>query len=145
MSGPSSHREVAGAPSAGDEALRSVRRQMADWLELAQALRRELEREELDPQAIEKLLQQRQAAQRSLSEAVERAGADALRRDPELREAAARILACDRLVMERAQERRSETARKIEELGRLRQGAAGYRRAAGKALAGEPTFFDRCV
>ncbi len=145
MSGPSSDPEKVGSPSAEDEALRAIRHQMAGWLELAHALRRELEREELDLPAIEKLVQEREAVHRSLSEAVGHVEGDALGRDPGLCEAAARIIACDRLIMERAEAWRSETARRIGELRSLREGAAGYRRAAAKALADEPTFFDRCI
>lgn len=145
MSGPSSGPEKVRSPSGEDEALRAIRHHMAGWLELAQALRRELEREELDLPAIEKLLQEREAVHRSLSEAVGHVEGDALRRDPELREVAARIIACDRLSMERTEAWRSETARKIGELRSLREGAAGYRRVAAKALADEPTFFDRCI
>ncbi len=150
------HGSPEGRPAAGaargfrEEAdvLGSVRRQMTEWRHVSEALRRELEREELDLTGIERLLERREAAYRHLAKAVGQMGAHApalLQRDAELRQVAAELLACDRLVMEQARARQQEATRRLEELRRLRQGAAGYRRAAGRALAAEPTFFDRCI
>ena len=130
------------------DALASVRHQLAQWRDVSEALHRELEREELDPAAIERLLERREAVHRHLTETVRRMGAGActvLQEDAGLRRMATELVACDRLVIERARARQQGVCRQLDELRRLRQGAAGYRRAAGRGQVVEPSFFDRCI
>lgn len=122
-----------------------VQAQLKHWLKLAVSLEEEFEQPEPDMGVIARLLTERSAVQRRVSQLVQGVPAESLRQRPELQELAEAILASDRRSMQRASELRAESAKKLEELRKRQEMAAGYRRALQSVVPDSPAFYDKCI
>ena len=138
-----------GEPGMPREQLRGlveqVESQLKRWLALAARLGDELEQPEPDEGTIATLLAERGKLQQRLLQLAQAAPAEVWSGEQRLRELAEAIVATDRDTMERARAIRAESLRKLAEIQKRREMAAGYRRALKGAVVTSPILYDKQV
>ena len=122
-----------------------VEAELKQWLKLAVSLEEVLDQPEPDPELVASLLAERSAVQARVARLVEQAGGPRPEQGPEVAELVEAILASDRRAMQRAEEIRAESMKRLEDVRKRREMAAGYRRALQGVGSDGPAFCDKFV
>lgn len=115
------------------------------WLELAQALRAELEKPEPDARVVQGLLARQQGVQERLATLLENGRSAGISPRPQWSELARAVVEEGRRVMELAGRLRAQVAARLREVWRRQEMATGYRRALVGAIREAAAFVDRLV
>lgn len=123
----------------------AVTTELHKWLELAEALREELEAAEPDEHVVQALLMERVRVQERVAMLLEEARSDAVPAQPEWAQLAALVMDEDRGAMELARKLQAQALARLTEVSARRDMAAGYRRALVRPVRDVPGFVDRHI